>query len=246
MNVRTVALLDDVAASNGRKPGGFTMIENEILRDPRFSPSAKAAYALIASFAYGAKTESYPSQETLAAMLGRSVRQVQTYLDELEGKKCVTCGRQYSGCEEHPDGPARLIECVRRGRGLSNVYRLDTQSAAYLDTQSASHLDTQSAAYEEDEVKKTSEEDKTFRSESPSVFQSVAEKSFSETDSPENGNEESNGNPVKDEEACDHDRSEGSEEKGSAAELIDVRAMKDDLIRRKIEEQRRRMPTRAA
>lgn len=89
------------ARGRGRPSPGFAQVENEVLRDPGLSIGARLCYALLRSYGWS-DPEAHPSEERLAADLGRSVRRVRDYLGELEA--------------------AGLIEVRRRGPGRTNLY----------------------------------------------------------------------------------------------------------------------------
>jgi DNA-binding GntR family transcriptional regulator len=90
---------------------GLTMVPNDVLLDATLTPAARAAYAMLASYAWRG-AECWPGQETLAEDLGVDDRTVRRYLAEL-----VERG---------------LVERTRRGRGRTNVYSLPRQDTGVL------------------------------------------------------------------------------------------------------------------
>lgn len=60
----------------------FTPVSNNII-DMEMSDGAYRLYCLIQSYCYGEKMQCYPSQNTLAARLRKSVRTIQRYITEL-------------------------------------------------------------------------------------------------------------------------------------------------------------------
>jgi DNA-binding transcriptional ArsR family regulator len=89
------------SGANNREP--FAMMPLSVLRDPGLSAAAKVLFTLLHHYS-GHKQECWPSQEQLAADLGLNQRTIRALLQELE--------------------QAELLASTRRGRGMSNVYRL--------------------------------------------------------------------------------------------------------------------------
>lgn len=65
------------------RAGGFVRVPNAMLHDPSLSANAKLMLIVLMSYAFGNKTEAYPSQATLATLLRWSVRKAQRTLKEL-------------------------------------------------------------------------------------------------------------------------------------------------------------------
>ncbi len=119
---------------------GYTQAHNVVLRDARLSMPARMAYFLLRSYAWQ-KQKTFVGQDTIAAELGCSVRQVRRYLDELV--------------------EAQLVLVRRRGRKQTNVYTFARLSRRYRDTDvhppksdrtPMSHSDRTPMSHEEDSV----------------------------------------------------------------------------------------------
>jgi len=82
---------------------GFTQVPNFILTNKDLSVGAKIVYAMLLRYAWQ-NDYSFPGQAKLAQDIGSAERSVRTYLNELEGAKC--------------------LEVVQRGLGKTNFYRL--------------------------------------------------------------------------------------------------------------------------
>jgi len=103
-------------ATSPEVPEKFVQIPLAILRDQRLSDGAKLLWGQLASFAWFDKTEVYPSQATLAWLMGCSERKVRRCLRELE---------QPDPDDDHTAG---YIEVVHRGLTQTNVYRIIEES----------------------------------------------------------------------------------------------------------------------
>lgn len=60
----------------------FTMVGNDIL-EAKVSDGALRLYMVLSSYCFGDKSTCFPSQNTLAARLNKSVRTIQRYIGEL-------------------------------------------------------------------------------------------------------------------------------------------------------------------
>lgn len=78
----------------------FTMVQNDIL-EANISDGAMRLYMILSSYCYGDKYACFPSQNTLAAKLNKSVRTVQRYLGELIGKRLIIKKRRGSTSNEY-------------------------------------------------------------------------------------------------------------------------------------------------
>lgn len=78
----------------------FTMVDNDIL-EANISDGAVRLYMILASYCFGDKTTCFPSQNTLAAKLSKSVRTVQRYLGELISKGLIMKRRRGSTSNEY-------------------------------------------------------------------------------------------------------------------------------------------------
>lgn len=66
----------------------FSPVPTALLRDPAISPQAKALYAIIRSYAdFGKAGGAYPSQATICAVTGISVRHLRRFREELRTAK---------------------------------------------------------------------------------------------------------------------------------------------------------------
>jgi len=83
---------------------GYTLIPNYVLLTKGLSPYAKLVYAMLLSYAWGEKNNSFPGQVALAEDCGFSERTVRSAIHELEDKGFVTV--------------------IQRGLGKTNVYIL--------------------------------------------------------------------------------------------------------------------------
>jgi hypothetical protein len=83
---------------------GFTQLPNFILRDPKISIGAKAAYSLLLSYAWN-NDLCFPGQDRLAKDLGMGIASINRFIKELED--CA------------------LIEITRRGQGKTNFYTIN-------------------------------------------------------------------------------------------------------------------------
>ena len=103
--------------------GTFAPIPNKILCRKDLSHGAKLCCARLIQYA-GKDGKAFPKLTTLADELGMSVRAVQRFISELE--------------------EADLVKTERRGRGYSNLYRVDKSIVIHiskLDTPKVAHLD---------------------------------------------------------------------------------------------------------
>jgi hypothetical protein len=93
-----------------------TLIPDAILKEPTLSAGVRLLWVMLAQY-QGERVECFPSQEMLALALGVSVRQLQTFLNEL---KNYTRG--------DPPEPFPLIEVkrvwVEKERKTRNIYNL--------------------------------------------------------------------------------------------------------------------------
>lgn len=69
---------------------GVTLVALKITRCPFLSADAKQLYTTIVSYAFGQKTECYPSQNTLMFQLGWSKNTLYKYLKELEDGEFIS------------------------------------------------------------------------------------------------------------------------------------------------------------
>ncbi len=83
---------------------GYTLLPNYVLHTKELTPYAKVVYAMLLSYAWGKKNNSFPGQETLAEDCGISERSVRNAIRELETKD--------------------FISVIQRGLGKTNVYVL--------------------------------------------------------------------------------------------------------------------------
>lgn len=81
----------------------YTIINNTDITSSSISDGAFRLYILLQSYCFGEKDTCFPSQNTLAAKLNKSVRTIQRYLKELID--------------------AKLIQAKRRG-SISNIYTI--------------------------------------------------------------------------------------------------------------------------
>lgn len=63
---------------------GYVKLPNIVLQSTLLSANAKLVYAVVASYAFGKKTQSYPSQETMANECGLGKRTIIRGLKELD------------------------------------------------------------------------------------------------------------------------------------------------------------------
>lgn len=130
---------------------GFTMVPNALLDNSDLSMGARMSLICLMSFAW--RGDPFPGQERLAVMLGVTDRSVRGYLAELRD--------------------AEYLNVQRRGRGLTNVYRIITKKVMWAppdrnetseqDRKQVSALDRKQASTKEDEVEEhEGEEDKTL------------------------------------------------------------------------------------
>lgn len=92
------------AAPPSSPEASLTQVPNLILRGPNIGLGAKLAYSLFLHFAWN-NDSCFPSQDRLAGHMGMSVSRVNEYIKELEA--------------------AGLIEITRRGRGKTNLYKVN-------------------------------------------------------------------------------------------------------------------------
>lgn len=78
----------------------FTMVDNDIL-ESNISDGAVRLYMILSSYCFGDKATCFPSQNTLAAKLNKSVRTVQRYLGELISKGLIMKRRRGSTSNEY-------------------------------------------------------------------------------------------------------------------------------------------------
>ncbi|MFL0250180.1 helix-turn-helix domain-containing protein [Clostridium neuense] len=78
----------------------FTMVDNDIL-EADVSDGAVRLYITLSSYCFGDKSICFPSQNTLAAKLKKSVRTIQRYLVELISKGLIRKRRRGSISNEY-------------------------------------------------------------------------------------------------------------------------------------------------
>lgn len=78
----------------------FTMVDNNIL-EADVSNGAVRLYITLSSYCFGDKSTCFPSQNTLAAKLKKSVRTIQRYLGELISKGLIRKRRRGSISNEY-------------------------------------------------------------------------------------------------------------------------------------------------
>jgi hypothetical protein len=83
---------------------GYTLIPNYILHTNGLSAYAKLVYALLLSYAWGEKNNSFPGQERLAEDCGLGIATIKRAVKELKDKEFITV--------------------IQRGLGKTNVYVL--------------------------------------------------------------------------------------------------------------------------
>jgi hypothetical protein len=83
---------------------GYTLIPNYVLLTKGLSTYAKVVYAVLLSYAWGEKNNSFPGQVALGSDCGLSERSVRSAIRELEDKEFITV--------------------IQRGLGKTNVYVL--------------------------------------------------------------------------------------------------------------------------
>jgi hypothetical protein len=96
---------DDMVIEGDDLAKGFSMMPHVMSRDKKLSDGAIVIYALLLSYAHQSGS-AFPGQETLAEWRGKSVRQIQRYLYELQ--------------------QAGWIYIERRGLNKTNLYHIFT------------------------------------------------------------------------------------------------------------------------
>jgi hypothetical protein len=83
----------------------YTVASNAIMRDPSLSMGARMTYWMLLSYAFQ-KEECWPGQARLATLIGVTEKPLRNWIAELEERG--------------------LVVSIRRGKGLTNLYRLRT------------------------------------------------------------------------------------------------------------------------
>jgi predicted transcriptional regulator len=78
----------------------FTMVDNDIL-EANISDGAVRLYIMLSSYCFGDKSTCFPSQNTLAIRLNKSVRTIQRYLGELISNGLIIKKRRGSISNEY-------------------------------------------------------------------------------------------------------------------------------------------------
>lgn len=78
----------------------FTMVDNDIL-EAEISDGALRLYMVLSSYCFGDKSTCFPSQNTLAARLNKSIRTIQRYIGELISYGLITKRRRGSISNEY-------------------------------------------------------------------------------------------------------------------------------------------------
>jgi hypothetical protein len=124
---KTVAYADAVLQS------GWTKVPNDLIEHPSISPGAKLTWIGLALYAHQ-RDEAWPGQERLADVIGFSERSVRTYIGELQS--------------------VGLLDVLRRGLGMTNLYRLHVPvGAAAAAAQERHQLPGKKTKREEDQEK---------------------------------------------------------------------------------------------
>lgn len=100
--INTAVFLKSCISTNRRviKMTSFTMVGNDIF-EANVSDGALRLYMVLSSYCFGDKSTCFPSQNTLAARLNKSVRTIQRYIGELISCRLITKRRRGSISNEY-------------------------------------------------------------------------------------------------------------------------------------------------